>query len=102
MAGLDAILRVPGIDMVYIGPNDLALALGERPGAELKAGATSEAIAEILAKASEAGVPAGIFCNDGDLARQRLAEGFALVTPGNDFAQAMSAMAEAIDKPLAP
>ena len=29
---LDAIVSTPGVDGVYIGPSDLALALGERPG----------------------------------------------------------------------
>jgi 4-hydroxy-2-oxoheptanedioate aldolase len=93
---IDAILAVPGVDMIYVGPNDLALDLGERPGAELEDGATSEAIAKILASAKSANVATGIFCSDGDLARQRLQEGFDLVTPGNDFNLLMSAMSDAV------
>ena len=94
---IDDILAVPGVDMVYVGPNDLALDLGEQPGAELKASATSSAIARILERAKTAKVPTGIFCGDGALAKQRLSEGFDLVTPGNDFNTLMAAMKREVD-----
>ena len=93
---IDAILAVEGVDMVYVGPNDLALDLGQGPGAERGPGRTSEAIAHVLARAREAGVPAGIFCADGAMARRRAGEGFALVTPGNDFGTLMRSMREAV------
>jgi 4-hydroxy-2-oxoheptanedioate aldolase len=93
---IDDILAVPGVDMIYVGPNDLALDLGEGPGAELRAGATTDAITHVLHRARTAGVATGIFCGDGALARQRLAEGFNLVTPGNDFNVLMGAMAAAV------
>ncbi len=80
---LDAILDTPGLDGIYIGPNDLALSLGVRPGAE-HAGPVAEAIARILAAARQRDLLAGIFCADAALARRRLAQGFHLVTPGND------------------
>ena len=80
---LDAILDTPGLDGIYVGPNDLALSLGARPGAE-HTSPVSDAIARILAATRQRGLLAGIFCADATLARQRLAEGFHLVTPGND------------------
>lgn len=82
---LDAILDTPGLDGIYVGPNDLALSLGVRPGLE-KDGPVADAIARILTAARQRGLLAGIFCTDAALARQRLAEGFHLVTPGNDAA----------------
>lgn len=103
LAQMDDILKVPGVDMVYIGPNDLALALGEGPGADAGPGATAEAIAEVLAKATAAGIPAGIFCSGGAQAQARLAQGFAMATPSNDFAvatAALSAAAETARKPM--
>ena len=80
---LDAILDTPGLDGIYVGPNDLALSLGVRPGIE-KDGPVAEAIGLILSAARQRNLLAGIFCSDAALARQRLAEGFHLVTPGND------------------
>lgn len=82
---LDAILDTPGLDGIYVGPNDLALSLGARPGTEHDT-RVANAIARILAAARQRGLLAGIFCSDEKLARQRLAEGFHLVTPGNDAA----------------
>lgn len=92
---IDAILSVPGVDMIYVGPNDLGLDLGEAPSAELSPGRTSEAIAHILSRATAAGKPAGIFCGTPELARRRIEEGFALVTPGNDFSIVTQGMAHA-------
>jgi 4-hydroxy-2-oxoheptanedioate aldolase len=80
---LDAILDTPGLDGVYIGPNDLALSLGVRPGSETQ-GRVAEAIAIILAATLKRKLLAGIFCGSSALARERLAQGFHLVTPGND------------------
>ncbi|OZI30671.1 2,4-dihydroxyhept-2-ene-1,7-dioic acid aldolase [Bordetella genomosp. 10] len=80
---LDAILATPGLDGIYVGPNDLALSLGMKPGAET-GGIVAEAIARIVAATRARGLLAGIFCASSALARQRLAEGFHLVTPGND------------------
>lgn len=96
LENIDAILAVPGVNMIYIGPNDLALDIGETPGAELRPGKTAEAIAHILSRAKAANVPAGIFCGNGAQAQQRLKEGFDLVTPGNDFNTLMGAMSGVI------
>ncbi|WP_415919547.1 HpcH/HpaI aldolase family protein [Tateyamaria sp. SN6-1] len=93
---IDAILGVAGVDMIYVGPNDLALDLGERPGAELDKGETTRAIDHVLSRAKAAGVATGIFCADAARARQRLDEGFNLVTPGNDFNLLMNAMSQAV------
>lgn len=98
LANIDEILSVPGIDMIYIGPNDLALELGEAPGAESEAGKTTAAISHILERAKLADVPVGIFCSSAQQASQRIAEGFALVTPGNDFALATKGMSDAVQQ----
>lgn len=84
LANLDAILAVPGLDGTYVGPNDLALALGHRPVAENPDPAMREAVERVRAATVAAGKLAGIFCSGGAGAAQRLAEGFDLVTPGND------------------
>ncbi len=96
LSNIDDILSVTGVDMIYIGPNDLALALGEAPGAENGPSKTSGAISQILHRATVAGVPVGIFCSSAQMARQRIAEGFAMVTPGNDFALATQGISDAV------
>lgn len=80
---LDDILDTPGLDGIYIGPNDLALSLGAKPGSTTD-NVLQSAIARVLQATRERGLLAGIFCSDGEAARARLDEGFHLVTPGND------------------
>lgn len=84
LSNADAIIQTPGIDGIYVGPNDLALALGHAPVSESKVPEMVEAIESVRAKVQSAGKLVGIFCSNGDGAAQRVAEGFDLVTPGND------------------
>lgn len=84
LASIDEILSVPSLDGLYVGPNDLAMSLGLAPGA-IEA-EVETAIAAILAAGLKHGLLCGIFCPDGATAAQRLAQGFHLVTPGNDAA----------------
>lgn len=62
LAGLDEILRVEGVDAVFIGPSDLAASMGHlgNPGhPEVKA-----AVAAAIGKISAAGKAAGVFSAD--------------------------------------
>lgn len=83
---LDAILDTPGLDGIYVGPNDLAIELGCAPRNEHDDPAVAAAIARAREGAVRRGLIAGIFCSDGPAAAGRMAEGFNLVTPGNDAA----------------
>lgn len=97
-AGLDnleAIVATPGLDGIYVGPNDLALAMGFSPLAESQEPDVVAAIEKIRAMVVNAGKIAGIFCSGGAGAAQRVAEGFDLVTPGNDAALLRGVMAAA-------
>jgi len=80
MENLDAILGVGGIDGVFIGPSDLALALGSEAKPDSADPVVVDAIATIRTKAHAASKRVGIFCNDASFARSKLDEGFDLVT----------------------
>ncbi len=95
---LDEILAVPGLDGIYVGPNDLALALGYRPENESRQREVCDAIETIRARTVERGLIAGIFCSNGQAAAGRIAQGFDLVTPGNDAALLRGAMRKAVDE----
>lgn len=99
VARIEEILEVAGIDMVYLGPNDIAYAMdghvgGERPNAE-------RAIRHVLDCATRKGIPVGIFCATADEALERLSQGFAMVSPANDFSHLTRSGAEAVRKILA-
>ncbi len=86
LADLDAILATPGLDGVYVGPNDLAIELGHAPRSEHDHPDVIDAVERIRAAVDARGLLAGIFCSDGKAAQMRVRQGFHLVTPGNDAA----------------
>lgn len=96
LANLEAILSVPGLDGVYVGPNDLALSLGQVPGQDPPPPVVTAALAQIVSAAQAVGVSTGIFCPDGVAAQQMTNAGFDLVTPGNDIGTLRTACANRI------
>ena len=85
MSNLDAILATPGLDGIYVGPNDLALSMGHPPGAAVPADEVDAAMELIRAAAAAAGVATGVFCVGGEMAARMAARGWSMVTPGNDI-----------------
>lgn len=86
LENLDKILAVEGLDGIYIGPNDLSLALGHAPSSEPTAKVVVDAIAHILARCQVHKRIPGIFCSSGQAAAMRIEQGFRMVTPGNEAA----------------
>lgn len=86
LANLDAILATPGLDGVYVGPNDLAIELGHAPKTEHDNADVIAAVERIRKAVVDRDLLAGIFCSDGHASQMRLKQGFHLVTPGNDAA----------------
>lgn len=81
---LDAILSVEGLDAVYVGPSDLSLALGCKPGFDDVEPRVAQAIDHIVARARAHGVQAGVHNGRADVARARVAKGYRFVTVGSD------------------
>ena len=81
---LDAILDVPGIGAIYIGPSDLAMALGSQPRKGQSDPAVVEARQTILEAAKRHGIPAGIHTNSTKVAVEMVKQGFQLVTLQSD------------------
>jgi 4-hydroxy-2-oxoheptanedioate aldolase len=88
---LEEIASTPGLDGIYIGPADLALALGRTPGAGGEA--LEEAIARVRETCEAHGVIPGMHCHSGDSARAFAAQGFRLLTVGVDSSMLMSTIA---------
>src|SRR5690606_5426554 len=75
------IASVSGVDCLYVGPSDLACALGLWPGQHDE---VEEAMQAVKEAAWNAGLIAGIQCPGGSSGRKRLAEGFKMVTVVQD------------------
>ena len=84
LANLDAIMSVPGLDAVYIGPSDLSLALGCKPAFDDVAPPVAQAIDHILARAKAHGLVAGIHNGTPESAMARIQRGFQFVTVSSD------------------
>jgi 4-hydroxy-2-oxoheptanedioate aldolase len=80
----DQILSVPGIDAVYIGPNDLAVTHGLAPSADPAEPRHIELIEEILDACQRHGVAAGLHCANSDGARKWRERGFRMLNVKSD------------------
>jgi 4-hydroxy-2-oxoheptanedioate aldolase len=89
LRNVDLIAATPCVDAIYIGPADLAVALGlprrreERSPAEAVAHAA--AVELIRAACVRRGVAPGIHTDDGDVAAIYLEQGFLMVTVASDM-----------------
>lgn len=83
LGNLDEILSVPGIDAVYVGPADLSISLGLRPGNNDGEPAFDDAYSTIVAACQRHGVIPG--CHTlASLGSRRVEQGFRMVTVFND------------------
>jgi len=98
VANLDAILEVPGIDAVYIGPADLGLTHGFVPKGDRDEPELLAVIDRILAGAKRHGKWAGIHCQAPAYASGMLDKGFDLATIGADNALLMNAAKAAVSQ----
>lgn len=81
---LDAILTVPGVDAVYVGPNDLSLALGLDPAQDHAAAPFVDALERIVESCRRHGVVPGIHTS-ASLAAKRIEQGFLFLPVSSDL-----------------
>jgi 4-hydroxy-2-oxoheptanedioate aldolase len=88
-AGVEAIeeiVRVPGVDGVYIGPNDLALGTGHGRATYRDSPAVDELIQHLVTTCRDAGVVAGLHCSDVEMAAHWAGRGVRMLTTAQDMA----------------
>ena len=91
IANLEDILSTPGLDGVYIGPSDLALALGMAPVGDNSDPKHAAVVQRILDACKAHGVAAGIHTASVEFSARYLAAGFNFVTLGTDSGFMMKA-----------
>ena len=96
LSKLDEIMSTPGVDGIYIGPADLSLAIGEKPGFDRPENtkAYSE-ILRILEHAKKNKIFAGIHNGTPEYATKMIEKGFNFVTIASDL-RALSAGAKSV------
>lgn len=95
----DEILSVPGIDAVFIGPNDLHNSMGKAPVFESDDEEFVQGVRHVLQTAKKHGVAAGIHVLDAATAQRRIKEGFQFMAVASE-AGFMLAQAQATTKAL--
>jgi len=81
---LEAILDVPGIDGIYVGPSDLGLSLGMAPKLDREEPEILKIYERLLNETSKRGIAAGLHNATGAYANRMVKMGFKLVTIANE------------------
>lgn len=82
---LEAILSVPGLDVAFVGPNDLHAHLGLTPSPDGTEPEFLMALEHIRAEAKKYGLPLGIFSSNGVTSAERVRQGFQMVSVTTDI-----------------
>ncbi|PYJ58767.1 MAG: 2-dehydro-3-deoxyglucarate aldolase [Verrucomicrobia bacterium] len=75
----EEIFSVPGLDVAFIGPNDLTNSMGKKPVFDSDDKQFKDALAHVLKTAKKHGVAPGIHVLDADAAQRRIKEGFQFI-----------------------
>ena len=88
---VDEILSVPGIDVAFVGPNDLHAQLGLTPSSDGAEPEFLDALERIKAAARNHRVATGIFSGGGEAAAERIRQGFQMISVTTDISSMISA-----------
>jgi 4-hydroxy-2-oxoheptanedioate aldolase len=86
----DEIFSVPGIDVVFIGPNDLHQSMGRPPAFESDHKEFNDALAHIMKVARKNGIAPGIHVADAAAAKRRMDEGYQFIAIGSEAGMMVS------------
>jgi 4-hydroxy-2-oxoheptanedioate aldolase len=98
----DRIFSVPGIDAMFVGPNDLAASMRGKDGRPPTAEATAQANKHILATCKKYGVAAGYHCMTPDELKMRIEEGWQFLAISSELRMMMDGAANALKGVVAP
>lgn len=90
---LEAITAIPGVDALFVGPNDLSIALG-LPG-EMQAPIVADAVERVLVACAEHGVSAAIQANDMAYAAYWIARGMNILSYSSEISLLVAAASSA-------
>jgi 2-dehydro-3-deoxyglucarate aldolase/4-hydroxy-2-oxoheptanedioate aldolase len=91
LEAVETIAALDGVDVLFVGPRDLSLALGV-PG-DLTAPVYTDALERVLAAAKQHGKAAGLLVSDGRAARTMAEGGWQFLAVGSDTTLLASAVA---------
>lgn len=90
------IMAVPGVDAIFVGPNDLLSSMGKVPQMETDDPEFIAALDTILATAKKHGVAAGIHVANAEAAKRRAAQGWQFIAVSSELGFMCQAAAETL------
>ena len=84
IAAVEQIAATPGVDVVYVGPNDLALTTGHGRGTYRDTPEVAAMLDRVAAACAATGTVAGLHCRNVAMATEWAARGFRMLTVAQD------------------
>jgi 4-hydroxy-2-oxoheptanedioate aldolase len=94
----DSIFSVPGIDAIFVGPNDLAASMRSKEGRPPSAEATAQAWKHVLATCKKHGVAAGIHCFSAEEVLARIEEGWQFLAINSELRMMLEGAKNVLDR----
>jgi 4-hydroxy-2-oxoheptanedioate aldolase len=94
----DEIFSVPGIDAIFVGPNDLAASMRAPDGSPPSAEASAQALKTVLQTCKKHRVPAGLHCYNAEGTLKRIEEGWQFLAIGSELRMMMDSANTLLDK----
>ena len=94
----DSIFSVPGIDAIFVGPNDLAASMRSKDGKPPTAEATARAMKHILETCRKHHVAPGLHCGTAEEALHRIAEGWQFVAVASELRLMLNAVNQVVQQ----
>ncbi|ADG68970.1 2-dehydro-3-deoxyglucarate aldolase [Planctopirus limnophila DSM 3776] len=85
VANADAIYSLPGVDAIFVGPNDLAAQMRAPDGTEATQEEFEVMLGRILAAGQKHGVPVGIHTQSVEQAQKRIDAGWQFIAVGSEL-----------------
>ena len=96
------ICNVPGVDILFIGPSDLASSLGVPVGLDNQHPDHKAAVAQVLETGKRFNIPVGIHCSSGEEVNRRIEQGFLWLSISSDVRFLSAASRTAIEQVRLP
>lgn len=97
---MEAIAATPGLDMLYVGPNDLTIDYGGRPTYVAEDPRVIDAMTRSIEVAQRHGLRAGTYAGSAEVARAAFAKGYDLVSVGYAAKTMVKACQQLLDAAL--
>ncbi len=81
----EAIYSLPGVDAIFVGPNDLTFQMRGQDGHDPSPDQLEAMLQRVLATGKKVGTPVGLHVQTTEVVRQRIAEGWQFIALGSEL-----------------